>query len=626
MMANLDNKLRAYCGLVLAAIVFIAANIFSNEALNGFRVDLTERSLFTISGSTKTVIASIDEPILLRLFFSKGVGEVNPDLATHFDRVHGLLKQYVSLSNGKIRLELHHPTPYSKDEDRALAYGLRGVATSEAGDPGYFGLAGINSTDDQAVIPFFALERESFLEFDLTKVVYTLVNPVKKVVGVISTLPVHGRHAPPYGTTPRWPVMGQLDPLFNIQALNAEIRVIPPDVDLLMLVQPTRLTKATLYAIEQFVLRGGRALVFVDPYVEAQSITARSGRELGRDNINLLLANWGVVMAPDKIAADVDAARRINMPVDGRLQVLDYVVWLSLQPKHFNRRDLVTAEMSRINLATPGILEPTHLPKTEVTPLMTTGNNTMRIDVAQVAKPDPDAIGMFRDFRPENESHMIAVRLTGDVKSSFADGPPTNASQAFKEDHLARSAKPIDVIVVADVDMLHEKFWADIRIEGDQQVPTPFANNADFVVNALDTLAGGEDLVGLRARRESSRPFVYVDNIRRDAERRYRSKERALIDRINKTQIEIDALVAREGASVGADVLSSTERSQIDQLRRDIVTMRQELREVQHALREDIERLDATLKFFNIGAVPIALAILSLLMIGVGRYWRRSVI
>ncbi|MBO88891.1 MAG: ABC transporter [Rickettsiales bacterium] len=626
MMGNLDNKLRAYCGLVLAAIVFISANIFSNEALNGVRVDLTERSLFTISGSTKTVIASIDEPILLRLFFSKEVGEVNPDLATHFDRVHGLLKQYVSLSNGKIRLELHHPTPYSKDEDRALAYGLRGVATSEAGDPGYFGLAGINSTDDQAVIPFFALERESFLEFDLTKVVYTLVNPVKKVVGVISTLPVHGRHAPPYGTTPRWPVMGQLDPLFNIHALNAEIRVIPPDVDLLMLVQPTRLTKETLYAIEQFVLRGGRALIFVDPYVEAQSITARSGRELGRDNINLLLANWGVVMAPDKIAADVDAARRINMPVDGRLQVLDYVVWLSLQPKHFNRRDIVTAEMSRINLATPGILEPTRLPKTEVTPLMTTGNNTMRIDVAQVAKPDPDAIGMFRDFRPENESHMIAVRLTGDVKSSFADGPPTNASQAFKEDHLARSAKPIDVIVVADVDMLHEKFWADIRIEGDQQVPTPFANNADFVVNALDTLAGGEDLVGLRARRESSRPFVYVDNIRRDAERRYRSKERALIDRINKTQIEIDALVAREGASVGADVLSSTERSQIDQLRRDVVTMRQELRQVQHALREDIERLDATLKFFNIGAVPIALAILSLLMIGVGRYWRRTVI
>ena len=626
MMANLDNKLRAYCGLVLAAIVFISANIFSSEALNGVRVDLTERSLFTISGSTKTVIASIDEPILLRLFFSKGVGEVNPDLATHYDRVHGLLKQYVSLSNGKIRLELHHPAPYSNDEDKALAYGLRGVATSEAGDPGYFGLAGINSTDDQAVIPFFALERESFLEFDLTKVVYTLVNPVKKVVGVISTLPVHGRHAPPYGTTPRWPVMGQLDPLFDIQALNAEIRVIPPDVDLLMLVQPTRLTKATLYAIEQFVLRGGRALVFVDPYVEAQSITARSGRELGRDNINLLLGNWGVVMAPDKIAADVDAARRINMPVDGRLQVLDYVVWLSLQPKHFNRRDIVTAEMSRINLATPGILETTRLPKTKVTPLMTTGNNTMRIDVAQVAKPDPDAIGMFRDFKPENESHMIAVRLTGDVKSSFADGPPSNASQALKKDHLTRSAKPIDVIVVADVDMLHEKFWADIRIEADQQVPTPFANNADFVVNALDTLAGGEDLVGLRARRESSRPFVYVDNIRREAERRYRSKERALIDRINKTQIEIDTLVAREGASVGADVLSSTERSQIDQLRRDIVTMRQELRQVQHALREDIERLDATLKFLNIGAVPIALAILSLLMIGVGRYWRRSVV
>ena len=623
MMANIDNKLRAYCGLVLAGIVFVCVNIFSSEALNGVRVDLTERSLFTISDSTKTVIASIDEPILLRLFFSKGVGEVNPDLATHFDRVHGLLKQYVALSKGKIRLELHQPSPYSTDEDRALAYGLRGVATSAAGDPGYFGLAGLNSTDDQAVIPFFALERESFLEFDLTKVVYTLVNPVKKVVGVISTLPVHGRHAPPYGTTPRWPIMGQLDPLFDIRALNAEVRDITPDIDLLMLVQPTRLTKATLYAIEQFVMRGGRALIFVDPYAEAQSITARSGRELGRDNINLLLGNWGVAMVPDKIAADVDAARRINMPIDGRLQVLDYVVWLSLQPKHFNRRDIVTAEMSRINVATPGILEPTRLPKTEVTPLMTTGNKTMRIDVTQVAKPDPDAIGMFRDFKSANKSHMIAARLTGDVKSAFADGPPLNAARALSTSHLARSVKPIDVIVVADADMLHEKFWADIRIEGDQQVPTPFANNADFVVNALDTLAGGEELVGLRARRESSRPFTYVDNIRREAERRYRSKERALIDRINNTQIEVDALVARENAAADADVLSSTERSRIDQLRREIVTMRQELRQVQRALREDIERLDTTLKFLNIGAMPIALAILSLLIIGIGRYRRR---
>lgn len=623
MMANIDNKLRAYCGLVLAGIVFVCVNIFSSEALNGVRVDLTERSLFTISDSTKTVIASIDEPILLRLFFSKGVGEVNTDLATHFDRVHGLLKQYVALSKGKIRLELHQPSPYSTDEDRALAYGLRGVATSAAGDPGYFGLAGLNSTDDQAVIPFFALERESFLEFDLTKVVYTLVNPVKKVVGVISTLPVHGRHAPPYGTTPRWPIMGQLDPLFDIRALNAEVRDITPDIDLLMLVQPTRLTKATLYAIEQFVMRGGRALIFVDPYAEAQSITARSGRELGRDNINLLLGNWGVAMVPDKIAADIDAARRINMPIDGRLQVLDYVVWLSLQPKHFNRRDIVTAEMSRINVATPGILEPTRLPKTEVTPLMTTGNKTMRIDVTQVAKPDPDAIGMFRDFKSANKSHMIAARLTGDVKSAFADGPPPNASRALSTSHLARSEKPIDVIVVADADMLHEKFWADIRIEGDQQVPTPFANNADFVVNALDTLAGGEELVGLRARRESSRPFTYVDNIRREAERRYRSKERALIDRINNTQIEVDALVARENAAADADVLSSTERSRIDQLRREIVTMRQELRQVQRALREDIERLDTTLKFLNIGAMPIALAILSLLIIGIGRYRRR---
>ncbi len=621
---RIDNRLRAYLCLILAGIAFVSVNIFTGEALNGVRMDMTERSLYTISDSTKRILKTIDEPILMRFFFSKAVGETNSDLATHFERVHGLLKQYVVLADGKLRLELHQPTPYSTDEDKALAYGLRGVATTEAGDPGYFGLAALNSTDDQAVIPFFSIERESFLEYDLTKAIHALVNPVKKIVGVISTLPVHGRHAPPFGTTPRWPVMGQLDPLFDIQALSSDIRVIPDDVDLLLLVQPTRLTRETLYAVEQFVLAGGRALVFVDPFVEAQSITARSGREKGNENINLLLAKWGVIMVPDKVAADIDAARRINMPVDGRLQVLDYVVWLSLEPKHFNRKDLVTAEMSRINVATAGILERTRLPKTMVTPLMTTGNRTMRIDVAKVAKPTPDAIAMFRDFKSADESHMIAARLEGDVRSAFADDIPPGAPPELRHKHLSVSKKPIDVIVVADADLLHEKFWANMRLEGDQPVPTPFANNADFLVNALDTLAGGEDLVGLRARRESSRPFEYVDQIRREAERRYRSKERALIERINQTQIEIDSMVAREGVAAGTDVLSSRERSEIDRLRRDIVSMRQELRQVQHALREDIERLDATLKFVNIGAVPAVLAILSLLLIVMRRFRKEA--
>ena len=622
--SRIDNHLRAYIGLVLAAVAFVSINIFSGEALNGVRVDLTERALFTISDSTKKVLGSIDEPILMRFFFSKSVGESNPDLATHFERVHGLLKRYVALSKGKIRLELHQPSPYSTDEDKALAYGLSGVPTTGAGEPGYFGLAALNSTDDQAVVPFFSLERESFLEYDLTKVVHSLVNPVKKIVGVISTLPVHGRHAPPFGTTPRWPIMGQLDPLFDIHALDVEVRTIPEDVELLLLIQPTRMTRETLYAVEQFVLNGGRALIFADPFSEAQSITARSGRESGNDDINLLLSKWGVVMEPDRIAADIDAARRINMPVNGRLQVLDYVVWLSLQPKNFNRKDLVTAEMSRINVATPGILKLTRLPKTTVTPLMTTGNQSMRIPVSMVAKANPDAIAMFRDFKSENQSHMIAARLTGDVRSAFGDTPPPGISPDLQKNHLSRSRKPIDVIVVADADLLHEKFWADMRIEGDQQVPTPFANNADFLVNALDTLAGGEELMGLRARRESSRPFELVAQIRREAERRYRSKERELIDRINETQDDVDSLLAREGAVVGTDVLSTKERKRIDTLRRGIVSMRRELRGVQHALREDIEQLDAMLKFLNIGAMPIVLALLSLLAILVQRVRRKA--
>lgn len=623
--SRIENRLRAYIGIVLAAAAFLAVNVLANEALNGVRVDLTERRLFTISESTHRILRSIDEPILLRLFFSRELGERNPDYANHYDRVHGLLKQYVELSGGKLRLELHRPEPFSRDEDRALAYSLTGTPVNAAGEPGYFGLVAINSTDDQATIPFFSLDRESFLEYDLTKLIHTMVDPEKKVVGVLSTLPVHGRHAPPYGTMPRWPIMGQLDPLFDIYPIDVDAREIPGNVDLLMIVQPTRMTRQTLYAIDQFVMNGGRALIFVDPFAEAQTTTSRTGKELGNEDINLVLGKWGLVMAPDKIAADLDAARRINTPVEGRLQVLDYVVWLGLEPKNFNRRDLATAQMSRVNLATAGILDRVRGAKTEITPLMSTGTRTMRIDVAKVARADPDVIGMFRDFQPTGEAFTLAARITGSAESAFPDGPPPGMPEGAAQRFRARAEKPVDVIVVADSDMLFEKFWAEMRVEGDQRVAIPFANNADFVVNALDTLSGAEDLVGLRARREASRPFLLVDRIRREAERQYRSKEKELIARIQQTQAELDSLVGREGATSGGEVLSARDRGRIDALRRDVVTMRQDLRQVQHALRKDIERLDGWLKFVNIGAVPLLLGVLTVAILAGLRLGRRRV-
>ena len=623
--SRIENRARAYIGLILAAVAFLAVNVLASEALYGVRADLTERKLFTISEGTRQVLDSIDEPILLRLFFSRELGERNADYANYFDRVNGLLKQYVAMSDGKLRLELHRPEPFSREEDRALAYSLTGTPVNAAGEPGYFGLVAINSTDGQGTIPFFSLDRENFLEYDLTRLIHTMVNPEKPVVGVISTLPVHGRHAPPYGTTPRWPVMSQLDALFEIYPIDVDAREIPKEIDLLMIVQPTRMTRQSLYAIDQFVMNGGRAVIFVDPFAEAQSITSRTGKESGNEDINLLLARWGVAMVPDKLAADLDAARRINTPVEGRLQVLDYVVWLGLEPKNFNRRDPVTASMSRINLATVGILERVRGAKTEITPLMSTGTRTMRIDVAKVARADPDVIGMFRDFKPSGDAMMLAARITGNAESAFDDGPPPGMPDGAAARHLSRAKKPLDVIVVADTDILFDKFWAEMRVEGDQPVAIPFANNADFLVNALETLSGDEKLVGLRGRRESSRPFLYVDQIRREAERQYRSKEKELIARIQQTQAELNSLVSREGAISGTEVLSDRDRGRIDALRHDVVTMRQDLRQVQHALRADIERLDGWLKFLNIGAVPIVLGLLTVLVLVMRRFGQRKV-
>ncbi len=628
---ELDRSRRAAIGLILALVALFAVNIFANEALDTVRLDLTERKLFTLSDNTREVLSSIDEPITLRLYFSEELGKRNPDYATYFDRVRALLEQYRSISRGKIRLEFHNPEPFTPAEDRAVAYGMEGIPVNNAGDMGYFGLAGTNSTDKDEVIPFLSPAREVFLEYDLTRLVYALIHPERKVVGVISTLPVHGRFAPPYGTTPRWAVINQINQLFAVRPLPADTREIPPDVDVLMVIHPKGLTDPTLYAIDQFVLRGGRALVFVDPNAETESLTAVSAALSGGTGFNRLLRAWGLSLVDGKIAGDLDAARRVNLPVNGKLEVADYVAWLSLGPDNFDRADVVTGDISRLNLATPGILKPLADAKTEVRPLITTGSRAMAIDATRV-RLQPDVVGLFRDFRPENRRLILAARVTGPVESAFPSGPPKEKTKNEAKDtggptrgktHLARSKGPINVIVVADADMLHEEFWADTREFFGQRVLVPYADNASFVINALDNLAGSDALIQLRGRSESSRPFVLVQKLRQDAERRYRAKEKELQARLAETQRKLDKLLRREDAEGGV-ILSASERAAIDEARRKMVTLRAELRDVQRALREDIERLDGLLKFVNIAAIPLLLGIGTLIATLLIRLKRRK--
>jgi len=640
MNASNRNKLTVL-GVILAGVLFVSLNIASNNTFRSAQMDLTEGKLFTLSPETEKVLKQIDEPITVRLYFSPVMGEQSPGHATYFERVRELLEQYVNLSGGKLRLQAFNPEPFSDDEDSAVAYGLTGVPVNNRGDLGYFGLAGTNSTDDNETIPFFSPERETFLEYDLTKLIKALATPDKQTVGIMSTLMVNGGYVPNQGQRPRWAFVDQINEFYAIQPVPVDITEVFENVGTLLIVHPKRLPARTLYAIDQFVLKGGRVMVFVDPNAEVDG-PGGGMRPNGNSDFAAMLKHWGVQLRKDRVAGDLQTARRVNVRVGNKMAVSDYVAWLSLRPGNFDRKNAVLGDLQVLNVASAGIIDTLEGVGTTVTPLMRTGMQSMEIDAAKV-RLQPDVVGLFREFKPSGQPFTLAASITGKVKSAFPDGPPAprkgkddaetkknqEAFEKAKKNHLKESTGDILAIVVADVDMLHERLWAERQNMLGTPLIVPFANNADFVVNALENLMGGASLASLRGRSISSRPFHLVREIRQDAERRYRTKEQELQKKLEDVQKRLNQLVRREaqadapgGARGGEVILKPEEKKAIEEFRREMISIRKELRGVQHDLRKDIENLDAWLKFLNIAAIPLLLA-LGTLIFAVGRRVRR---
>lgn len=617
-MRSLTKNQRATIGLGLALALLLAINILSNVALKPFQLDLTENKLFTVSQGTKKIIDGIDEPIVLRLFFTKIMGEGNPAHAQHFVRVKELLERYAGLSNGRIRVELFDAAPFSPAEDKAVAFGLTGIAYNEAGDLGYFGLVGTNSTDDVELVRYFAVDRENFVEYDLSKLLYRLTHPEKKVIGLISSLPIGGAGAVPNQPGQRWPVIDSVREFFDIRPLPSYIDRIPDDIDVLWIIHPRGFDDYALYAIDQFVLNGGHALVFVDPLFESSGRLGPSASG-ARSELDRLLNAWGISLVPNKVAGDLDSARRVRVKHEGRIAVVDYVAWLTLNRQNLDLGDVVTGDIKTLNMGTAGILEPLQQSGVTVTPLITTGPRSMAID-ARNFQSQPDVVGLFRNFQPGGRKLMLAARSTGIAKTAFPEGPPRikvatpsgdnpavkPQQEPTKTSQLTQAKTSINVITVADVDMLYDEFWADVQDQQGKQTFVPTANNVDFVVNALDNLTGSNALAELRSRGDASRPFHLIQRIRQEAEQKFRQKERELQERLAQSRAQMEAIMEREVRDNRA-TLSAEKRAELDAFRREMLTVRKELRDVQHSLRIDLERLDNFLKFVNIAAIPLLL-------------------
>jgi ABC-type uncharacterized transport system involved in gliding motility auxiliary subunit len=624
-MQRIDPRTLGVIGIVAAAVLFVAVNVVSNTWLRNLRLDVTEGASYSTSAQVKPMFASIKEPIVVRVYFSEAIGRASPRHAEYFQRVRDLLQQYAELANGKIKVELYNPEPFSDVEDRAVGFGLQAVPLGQLGEVGYFGLAATNSTDDQQVIPFFNLERAQFLEYDLAKLIYSLSEPDQPKIGLLSTLPIEGAPAMPNmmgmpQQQPRpWAVLGQIRDTFAIETLNPSLTAIPADIDILMLVQPDGLSDAAAYAIDQFILRGGKALVFVDPNAESAGM---GGPPAGGDKqgINKLLTAWGVRMVEGQVVGDIEAAARVGIQAEGRPVAADYVAWLQLRAGHFDTSDAITGDLQQINLGTSGVLEKVEGATTSVTPLISTGLQSMRMPADKFLGL-PDVVTLFREFKPQNKAEILAARISGPAKSAFAEPPKVEGAPATA--HLSESKQPIQVVVVADTDILGDRFWTQNSSFLGEQIVVPTADNANFTINALENLTGSPALSALRGRGVKSRPFELLESIRRDAEMQYRQTEQSLTGRLEELQKKVSAMQVREDGQ-GKAILSDEDQRTIESYRGDILATRRELREVQRALREDIDRLQGILTFVNIAVVPILFGLGLIVLAAARRRRRRS--
>jgi len=610
--------------LVLAAL-FLALTVLASILFRGISLDLTENHLYTISDGTEHILEGIQEPVNLYFFYSDKATENIPYLRTYAQRVREMLQEMVAKSNGKLRLAEIDPVPFSEEEDRASQYGLQAVSLG-AGDPIYFGLAATNSVDDLEIISFFQPDRETFLEYDLAKLVYSLANPDKPVVAILSTLPMNGGFDPATGRSRQpWVISTQVEQLFEIRNVDSSATSIDEDVDLLVLVHPRMLTDQTLYAIDQFVMRGGKVIVFVDPLSDAQLPQDFAGASTAlfedrSSDLQPLFDAWGIRFDPDEVVLDQQNALTVNAGA-GQPPVR-HLAMIGIGADGLSTDDVITANLSSINLGTAGHLALADGADTQMTPLVSSSDVAALVSTEKI-KFLPDPVALQDDFAATGESYVLAARFTGPLKSAFPEGPPKVDDQAAAgTEHRTATEGPANIIVVADTDILTDRMWVQAQNFLGQRLFTAFASNGAMVVNALDNLLGSSDLISVRSRGTFARPFDRVEDLRAAADARYREQEQALQRKLDETERRLRELESAKDQD-NLLIITPEQQAELERFQQDKLRIRKELREVRRNLDKSIEDLGTTLKLINIALVPLLLSVAAI-AIAVFRQRRRG--
>jgi len=650
------NKKLLFSSFGLATIgLTLLLGVLVISVLPSLRIDLTEDRLFSLSDGTKNILSNLNQPIELMFFYSDSATEDVPQLRAYGNRVQELLREIVIASRGNLRLSVIDPEPFSEEEDLATQYGVRAVPVTQGGEGVYFGL--VAAQDEEAVpealrvtetIPLIRPDQEEFLEYEFMKVITQVSNPERTIIGLVTQLDIDGGFDPMTGQgTQQWMIMDLVRQLYEVRRVDLTEDFIEEDIDILMIVHPQGLSDRFLYAVDQHILRGGDALVFLDP--NADSMVGRSPQgnliPAGMSSeLPGLLEAWGIEFDNSKVLADNVLALRVMMGQGQR--PVPHLGMLGVQSEFLTQDDIITNRLETINLSSTGAISQSTDGNLNFEPLIVSSSDAMLMDRSFVESvTDPTVL--FDEFQSEDRSFVIAARLSGVIETAFPNGQPAieeveeenesdeeeseasevpstaindadEVAEGIELEHLDTSFDPVNIIVFADSDILSDRLWVQVSQFFGQRIPQPFANNGDLIINAMDNLSGGADLSSIRSRGRYSRPFTRVLSLQREADDRLRQEEGELLDRVAGTEASLAELnTDEEGNPIGE--ITPEIQAEMDRFNAELIETRRRLREVRFQLTEDIEQLGSNLKAANTALVPILLTVFFF-----GRYYLRS--
>jgi len=603
-------------GILILLAILIAANVIVSNLRA--RVDLTEENLYTLSDGTRNVLNDLERKVTLKLFFSSSDAAVPVQLKSYADQVMDLLQEYRKASGNKVKVEEYDPKPDSDAEEWAQKYGIQGQQLGLMGPVIYFGLV-VVAGDAEQLVPALDPRTQQMLEYNLTRTIYRVTHPKKPVIGVMSSLPVLGQAPPmmmpgqPPPQSQPWMSFADLRKDYDLREVDPNVNTIGDEISALVLVHPKQLAPKTLFAIDQFVLKGGRLMVFVDPLciadLESQPQASPYQRPSASSDLPDLFRAWGVGYNAAEVVADMSAATRVRGAGN---RVEDSLVWLTLGRAHINRDDILTTQLENVLLPLAGSFTDMTSDDITFTPLMHSSAESGRVN-AMSAQFGAEALR--REFRKGGTALPMAVRLNGTFKTAFPGGAPENPGAAGAEEEEAAEQESTSlqsgesaVILVADVDMLGNRFCVQevnfLGMRGHQ----PINDNLNFLANAIEQVGGSSDLIGIRSRGTFSRPFDRVLALEQKARNAWQTREQELTRSLQETQQQLREMQSQKESSQRF-ILSPQQQAAIAQFRSRELEIKKELKEVRKNLRRDIEMLGIRVKAINIALMPLLVAL-----------------